>query len=93
MKIIWTETAEKNNRLNLTYLLENFGKKSVQRFISKTKNTISVIESNPKARSWDKEFGFYKILFVKQIYLFYRIEEDKIYLLNFWNNSQKPYWN
>ena len=92
MEVIWTLTAEKNNRVNLNYLLDNFGKKAVRKFISKTRDTINVIEKNPKAGIWEEEFGFYKILIVKQVYLFYRIEEDKIYLLNFWNNSQKPYW-
>lgn len=92
MEVIWTEKAEINNRQKLMYLLENFGRKSVQKFISKTRETIRVIETNPKAGSWEEEFGFYKILIVKQVYLFYRIEGNTIFLLNFWNNKQKPYW-
>lgn len=93
MEVIWTKTAEKNNRKNIDYVLKKYGRKIMEKYIFKVDETIKVLEEFPKAGSFEKEFDFYKIILIKQIYILYRIRGNKVVLKTFWNNKKKPFWN
>lgn len=92
MKIIWSKTADRNYRKNLDYLKKEWSYKVLKSFIDETDNCIQKIGENPNIGRFDKLIGCNKILIVKQIYLFYEVENNTIYINNVWNNKRKPYW-
>lgn len=92
MKIIWSKTADRNYRKNLDYLKQEWSYEVIKDFIEETDNCIARIKYNPNIGQFDKLIGCYKILVVKQIYLFYEMKNNTIFIHNIWNNKRKPYW-
>ncbi|MCG2420307.1 type II toxin-antitoxin system RelE/ParE family toxin [Aequorivita sp. F47161] len=93
MVTIWSETATKNYRQNLRYLLEEWGYSVMKQFIIKVEKTIEKIKIYPNIGAYDEKIGCYKILIVKQIYLFYDVNNKNLHVLDVWNNYKKPFWN
>ncbi|WP_294283873.1 type II toxin-antitoxin system RelE/ParE family toxin [uncultured Chryseobacterium sp.] len=89
--VVWTETAEKSYKDNLEYLSEYWSKKEIRTFMDKVDEAISNIMIYPFMGSISNDHIQYrKYLIVPQIYLYYRITPEKIYLVAFWNNFQNP---
>lgn len=78
--------------LSVYNFIENkFGKKSAEKFTTKAEKTIAVIAKHPlifKASTIDANVRVG--LITKQTSLFYRISDNSIYLLFFWDNRQEP---
>jgi len=94
MKIIWTHKADKENRSNINYLIENWEKKVLVKYLERLKYNISLIKDNPLIGKYDELIGYHKILITKQIHLFYRIDSkaNTLYIVSLWNNHKKLYW-
>lgn len=92
MRVEWSDTAIKNYRENIKYLLEEWNYKVMVHFIDETDNCISTIQKFPGVGSYDERLGFNKFLVVEQIYLFYEVINDILYIHNVWNNKRHPYW-
>lgn len=92
MNVKWSQTAQINYRQNLHYLLEEYGYKVMKEFIEIMIKTVEKIIEFPELGAYDKDIGCRKILVVKQIYLFYEINNGELNLLDVWNNYKKPYW-
>jgi plasmid stabilization system protein ParE len=91
MKIIWTPDAENTFRQNVFYLIEEWNGVVAENFIAKTEEVIAVISTHPLLYPiFLKGKRIHKCLVVKQISLYYRIFDDRIDLLIFWNNFQNP---
>lgn len=89
MDIIWTEEAYKNYNQNIDYLLDVWGIPPTLNFINEVDNIIQIISDNPEIGVFDKELGFRKMLVVKQVTLFYKIENNKMVVINIWNNKKE----
>lgn len=89
MKIIITTQAEKNLIDITDYLYAKFGEIVIQRFLEKINSFKIQISSHPEI---GKKYynGIYVFLLIKQINAFYRIENNKIIILTFWDNRQNP---
>jgi hypothetical protein len=86
MKIELTEIAEK------TYY-EIINKYSESKAASFSKSTISIlhlIEQNNQIGSRYKKTSYRKFLISNQVYLFYKIELQIIYIVLFWDNKRNP---
>jgi len=86
MKIVLTENAEK------TYF-DITNKYSENKATLFSKNTISVlqmIEQNNQIGSRYKKTSYRKFLMSNQVYLFYKIEYQIIYIVLFWDNKRNP---
>jgi hypothetical protein len=59
-------------------------------FIDKTEAILLIISNNFEVGSQHKETRYRKFLIAKQTYLFYKIENETIYLSVFWNNVKNP---
>lgn len=90
MEIIWTQKARNTYWNNVDYLIRYWNENVVDDFENETLRTIEIILKNPTIGRYDEQLKCNIILIVKQISLFYEIKNDKIILLIFWNNRQKP---
>lgn len=90
MEIIWTYEAKSTFKKNMKYLKNYWSKKEVDDFASEALRTIEIIKQNPQIGRYDEDYDCRILVIVKQISLFYEIENDKILLISFWDNRQEP---
>ena len=93
-KIIWTPEAELSFESVIHFLQEHWSEKEIVKFVQRAEIVIKHIERHPLSyRSAGKE-DIREALVTKQNLLLYRIEENRIYLLYFWdtrkNSAKKP---
>ncbi len=86
MKILITENAEKS-------YFEIISKYSENKTASFSKNTILILdiikENNHIGHKYKKTL-YRKFLLTEQIYIFYKIESEIIYIVLFWDNKRNP---
>ena len=89
--VYWTTEAEETFNKNITYLEQEWTETVIEGFINKTEEIINTIQANPLLYPVvNKRKGIHKCLIVKQVSLYYRITENRLELLTFWNNYQNP---
>ena len=89
-KIIWTSKARSDYWNNIDYLEAQWSEKEVKRFIAKTDDIIEKIAKG-KVSFLSTDFeNISKVVVVKQIMLFYKVDKNNLYILRFWNTSQNP---
>lgn len=89
-KIIWTEKALSQYEYNLDYLLEEWNRKTMLDFISKVEECLQRLTTFPRMGILYENSRYRKILVIEQISLFYRYENDYIFIVAIWNNYRKP---
>ncbi|WP_026708957.1 type II toxin-antitoxin system RelE/ParE family toxin [Flavobacterium frigidarium] len=90
LNIIWTDSAIEDYSKNIDYLEEKWTEKVIGDFIEKTEDIIQKIASENlifKKTDYDNVF---QVSVVKQISLFYKLDNLNVELLRFWNNYQDP---
>lgn len=90
MEIIWTVNARFSFYNNISFLENKWNEDVAMNFEIETLRVIDIIQKNPHIGRYDEDFRCNLIVVVKQISLLYEIKNDKIFLLLFWNNIQKP---
>ena len=90
MEIVWSDEAKRTFKNNVNYLKNHWSKKEVDKFVFEALHTIEIIKTMPHVGRYDDYFQCNILVVVEQISLFYDIETDKIILLTFWENRQKP---
>ncbi len=91
LKIYWTKRAEKSFENIIDFLLEKWNEKVAENFTKKVFDFLNILSEFPEIGSIEnseKEIRGFNI--IKQVILFYRIKENKIILLKFFNNRQHP---
>ena len=88
--IIWSPTAKISYYGILEYLDEKWTFREIEAFVNRTEEAIGHICKNPLLYPYSKESDTHKCVLVKQVSLFYRIKEDNIELLVFWDTRQNP---
>ncbi|RZA03404.1 MAG: hypothetical protein EOP47_03065 [Sphingobacteriaceae bacterium] len=88
--IIWSPTAHITYLEVLDYLQQNWTIREIEAFINRTEQVIEYINQNPAYYPYSKESDTYKCIIVGQVSLFYRLNQQKIELLRFWDNRQNP---
>lgn len=90
LNVIWSDSAIEDYSNNIDYLEEKWTKKVIADFIDKTDNIIEKIAlENLRFKPTDYE-NIFQVPIVKQIILFYKIDDSNVELLRFWNNYQNP---
>jgi hypothetical protein len=86
MKIVITENAEK------TYfdIINKFSETKAALFSKNTISILDMIEQNNHIGSKHKTTSYRKFLISHQVYLFYKIEPQIIYIVLFWDNKRNP---
>ena len=91
LEIVWSKRASlKFDQIN-TYLIEEWGEQSAKQFIGKVFTILEILSEFPEIGSIEnKEKRIRGFTVVKQVNVFYRIKNDKIILLVFFDNRQNP---
>lgn len=90
MQVVWSEDALIDYHQNIDYLLKEWSEKVALEFMEDVEATIELINDFPELYPLTEYLGVRKALVRKQITLFFRIKDEKIYLIRFWNNYQDP---
>ncbi|MES2428877.1 MAG: type II toxin-antitoxin system RelE/ParE family toxin [Bacteroidota bacterium] len=91
LEIYYTPQSRETLRGIYNFIHNKFGFRSAEKFSIKAEKTILLIAHQPlmfKASNIDEKVRI--ALISKQTSLFYRITEDSIHLLFFWDNRQEP---
>ncbi|MCX6249745.1 MAG: type II toxin-antitoxin system RelE/ParE family toxin [Bacteroidetes bacterium] len=91
LEIVWSKRASLKFDKIITYLIEEWGEKSAKQFIGKVFNFLEILSEFPEIGSVEnKEKNIRGFTVVKQVNLYYRIKNDKIILILFFDNRQNP---
>ncbi len=91
LKIVWSKKADKKFDKILDYLQLKWSKKATSNFVKKVYNFLDILSEFPEIgtiENREKEIRGFTI--VKQINIFYQVRENKIVLLDFYDNRQNP---
>jgi plasmid stabilization system protein ParE len=89
-EVVWITRAKIDFDENILFLLENWSEREARKFIRKAMSTIRIIENNPRAFQESDYHQVRKAPILKQISLYYRINQNTIELLRFWGNRMNP---
>jgi plasmid stabilization system protein ParE len=90
LNIIWSENAVEDVLENIDYLEKRWTKIEVDKLSEKID---AVLEQLSKGNLIFKPSGYentYEVPIVKQITLYYKIQDNDILLIRFWNNYRDP---
>jgi len=91
LSIIWSKRASLKFDQIISYLIAEWGEKSAKEFIIKVYDFLETLSEFPEIGSLEnKEKNIRGFTIVKQVTLFYRIKNDKIFLILFFDNRQNP---
>lgn len=88
MKIEWTLASKNDYWQNIEYLENHWSEKEVLNFINEIDYSINLLTKGNVIFTKSDYPNVYKIVIIKQITIYYSIENETIYLLRFWNNYQ-----
>lgn len=91
MKIFLTKLAERNYREIKNYILKEWGKRIADAFEDKTNDFLDILEKFPELGTIEvvqKQIRGFQ--FTKQIKIFYRIKNNRIIILAFFDVRQDP---
>lgn len=88
MKIEWTLASKNDYWKNIEYLENHWSEKEVLNFINEIEYSLNLLAKENVLFVKSDYCNVYKMVIIKQIILYYSIENQTIYLLRFWNNYQ-----
>lgn len=91
LEILWTRQADRKFDKIIEYLLKEWNQKVTESFVKKVYDTFDTLAEFPYIGTIEhKEKGIRGFTIVKQINLFYKISDNKLIILNFFDNRQSP---
>jgi plasmid stabilization system protein ParE len=91
LTIFWTKRADKKFDSIISYLVTEFGEITASDFIKKVYEFLDLLAKFPEMGTLEnKELHIRAFVIVRQITIFYNVQKDKIIILNFYDNRQKP---
>ena len=91
LKIVWSVRAATKFDGIISHLIAEWGEKSAKEFILKVFDFLDILSEFPEIGSVEnKEKNIRGFTIVKQVTIFYRLKDDRIYLLMFFDNRQNP---
>lgn len=88
MKIEWTLASKNDYWQNIEYLENHWSEKEVLNFINEIDYSLNLLVKGNVLFGKSDYPKVYKMVVIKQITIYYSIENETIYLLRFWNNYQ-----
>lgn len=88
MKIEWTLSSKNDYWQNIEYLENHWSEKEVLNFINQIDYSLNLLAKGNVTFTKSDYINVYKMVIIKQITIYYSIENETIYLLRFWNNYQ-----
>ncbi len=90
MRVIWSDDAVEDYFQNINYLLAEWPENVASDFIAKVESAIQLILRNPAVHPISSYKQIRKGVITKHITMYYRTDDDAIYIVRFWNNFQDP---
>lgn len=91
LEIYWSTRADKKFDRILEYLTLELGERITISFVKKVYEFLDILAEFPEIGNLEnKEKGIRGFTIVEQINIFYKIDDSKIILLNFFDNRQNP---
>ena len=91
LTIVWSRRATLKFDQIISYLIAEWGEKSAKEFFIKVFEFLETLSEFPEIGSIEnKEKNIRGFTIVKQVNIFYRITNDKILILLFFDNRQNP---
>jgi len=90
MEVIWSDDAKYDYHENIDYLLREWSENSAVDFIEEVKTILEIIKSQPELFPLSDHQTIRRAVIRKQITLFYKVEEEIIYIVRLWNNYKDP---
>ena len=88
MKIEWTFASKNDYWKNIEYLENHWTEKEVLNFIEEVDYSLNLLAKGNVIFTKSDYTNVYKMVIIKQITIYYSVENETIYLLRFWNNYQ-----
>jgi plasmid stabilization system protein ParE len=90
LEIVFTPRAKDTFRLTASFIQQKWGDKSAEKFIDKAYKILNTISFQPYLFKAYQENDVRKGLISKQTSVVYRVLDDRIEVLFFWDNRQEP---
>lgn len=91
LEILWTRQADHKFDKIIEYLLHEWNQKVTESFVKKVYDTLDTLAEFPEIGTMEhKEKEIRGFTIVKQINVFYKVSNNKIIILNFFDNRQSP---
>lgn len=91
LKIRWSKRAEKKFNKIIEYLLDEWNEQVTKAFVKKVYDFIETLADFPEIGIIEnKEKAIRGFMIVKQISIFYHIDNQNIIILDFFDNRQSP---
>ncbi len=91
LNIKWTKRASKSFHKTVIGIEEEWNEQAAKRFVNKVNNFLQILRTQPKIGKIElREKSIRGFVISRQTTVLYRIKEDAIVLLKFFNNRQNP---
>ena len=91
LEIFWTISADRKFDKIIKYLLSEWNQRVTESFVKKVYDTIDILAEFPEIGTIEhKEKEIRGFTIVKQINVFYKVSDNKLIILNFFDNRQSP---
>ena len=91
LEILCTKQADRKFDKIIDYLLHEWNQKVTQAFVKKVYDTIDPLAEFPEIGTIEhKEKEIRGFTIIKQINVFYKVSNNKLIILNFFDNRQSP---
>ena len=90
-KLIWSDEALQGLKRIIEYLEQRWTQKEIKKFARLLDKQLNIIKDNPLIfPQSNKSRGIRKSVLSKQTSIYYKVKENKIYLLTLFDNRQDP---
>lgn len=95
MRVEWTDYADMRRDQVADYICNYFGTKYKDRFIKEVRRITRMLRRSPNIGSIDPLFsdrsGAYRSIIINGLSkMVYRIDDDIVYIVGFWDTRQEP---
>jgi plasmid stabilization system protein ParE len=91
LEIFWTRSADRKFDKIIKYLLSEWNQRVTESFVKKVYDTIDILAEFPEIGTIEhKEKGIRGFTIVKQINIFYKVSDNRLIILSFFDNRQSP---
>ena len=91
LTIFWSKNADLKFDKIIKFVGEEWGETATKEFVRKVYDFLEILQEFPEIGTIEnRENNIRGFVIVKQITLFYKINQNKIILLNFFDNRMSP---
>lgn len=87
--VIWSPQSKESFENNILHLLEIWSEQDANDFIDRVEEVLRLISKHPKIFRYLPEQDAYRVV-VKPVSRFYRLRDNQVELLTFWDNRMDP---